>query len=330
MKFGAKPSHKRFGYIWGLNCDQIAYVTQASEGALIVQEGNEIKADILRENFQRIDEKLYVAFDSENLKKLEEKLSVPKTNFERTVHVQFELKHFYFNNLHKSLVLLPPKVISRIMPESTDFARVNIRHIPDHYRSAIKLNTCSADQLQALQTMVSCPSGGPPILVTGPFGTGKTRILATAAHYFIREGKTSGRPIRVLVCTQQQVSADSFLQIYIDLVAPKERDLSIVRLTGREQGPRNSKLKRWYKTVAHFRRDFERSSDSNESSFLIITTCQTSLNIADMFPHDQGFFTHILLDEGAQMREPEGVAPLCMAGKHTKIVIAGDQHQVRL
>ena len=325
-----KPSHKRFGYFWGLNCDRIAYITQASEGAVIVQGDIEIKADLLRENFQGIDEKLYVAFDQQNLKKLEDTLSVPKTNYERTVHVQFELKHFYFNNLHTSLKLLPPEVISRIMPEITDFNRVDPLHIPDHHRNAMKLGTCSADQLQALQTVVSCPSDGPPILITGPFGTGKTRILATVAHYFLREGKRGGRPIRILVCTQQQVSADAFLQMYINLVAPKERDLNIVRLTGREHGPRNFKLKRWYKTILHFRRDFDRSSDSNQSRFLIITTCQTSLKIADMFPHDRGFFTHILLDEGAQMREPEGVAPLCMASKYTKIVIAGDQHQVRL
>ena len=332
MKLDAKPSHKRFGYFLGLNCDRIAYISQASEGAVIVQGDTEIKADLLRENFQRIDEKLYVAFDLENLEKLEDTLSVPKTNYERTVHVQFELKHFYFNNLHKSLKLLPPEVISRIMPEITDFNRVDPLHIPDHHRNAMKLDTCSADQLEALQTVVSCPSDGPPILITGPFGTGKTRILATVAHYFLQVGRIGERPIRILVCTQQQVSADALLQMYIDLVhvVPKERDLNIVRLTGQDQHHRNFKLKRWYKTISHFRRDFDRSSDSNQSRFLIITTCQTSLKIADMFPHDHGFFTHILLDQGVQMREPEGVAPLCMAGKHTKIVIAGDEHQVRL
>ena len=294
---------------------------------MIVQGDIEIQADILMENFQRIDQQLYVAFDAQNLKQLEDTLSVPKTNYERTVHVQFEVKHFYFNNLHKSLKLLPAQVISRIMPKITDFTRVKPLPIPDHHRNAIKLHTCSADQLHALQTVVSCPSDGPPILITGPFGTGKTRILATIAHYFLREGRMKGHPIRILVCTQQQVSADAFLQMYIDLVVPKERDLHIVRLTDRQK---NFKLKTWCKSVFHFRRDFERSSDSNQSSFLIITTCQSSLKIADMFPHDHSFFTHILLDEGAQMREPEGVAPLCMAGKHTKIVIAGDQHQVRL
>jgi len=40
-------------------------------------------------------------------------------------------------------------------------------------------------------------------------------------------------------------------------------------------------------------------------------------------------FTHILIDEGAQSREPEAVAPLSLADKHTKIVIAGDHMQVK-
>ena len=39
-------------------------------------------------------------------------------------------------------------------------------------------------------------------------------------------------------------------------------------------------------------------------------------------------FTHILMDEGSQSREPEAIAPLCLADSSTKLVIAGDSHQV--
>ena len=41
-------------------------------------------------------------------------------------------------------------------------------------------------------------------------------------------------------------------------------------------------------------------------------------------------FTHILIDEGAQTREPETIAPLSMANCHTKIIIAGDNQQVHI
>ena len=43
---------------------------------------------------------------------------------------------------------------------------------------------------------------------------------------------------------------------------------------------------------------------------------------------EKGHFTHILLDEGAQSREPESIAPLCLADIDTKIIIVGDHKQV--
>ena len=324
MRCDAKPFHKRFGYLLDMNGDQIAYATQASEGVVIVQDGSIIKADILRENFHHIEERLYVAFDRENIPMLEKCLRISRDTCRRKVNVRFELKHSYFDSLHRSLNQLRLEVVSRILPEEEDFSQVDTQRvpIPRQYITSLQL---SPDQVQALQTIVSCPPKGPPVLIAGPFGTGKTRILATAAHYFLQQGRQ--RSVRVLVCTQQQVSADNFLQCYLDLMMPQLRDVFIVRLTT-EFAYRRHKLKRWYKTVAWLRKEFERSSDSRQRKFLIITTCQMSLLIIRILGRE--FFTHILLDEGAQMREPEGVAPLCMASKYTKIVIAGDQHQVRL
>ena len=323
MRYDAKPFHKRFGYLLDMNGDQIAYATQASKVAVIVQDGSKVKTDILQENFLHTEERLYVAFDKENVQMLEKCLHISRNTCRRMVSVRFELKHSYFDSLHRSLNQLRLEVISRILPEEEDFSKIGIQSvlIPRQYKTALEL---SPDQVHALQTIVSCPPKGPPVLIAGPFGTGKTRILATAAHYFLQQGR---RPVRVLVCTQQQVSADTFLQCYLDLMMPPLRDVYIVRLSP-EFGYRRQDLRRWYKTVAWLRKEFERSSDSRQRKFLIITTCQMALLIINILGRE--FFTHILLDEGAQMREPEGVAPLCMASKYTKIVIAGDQHQVRL
>ena len=321
LKFNPKPFHKRFGYLLGLDGDQIAYATQASEGAVIVHEGVEIKAEILTENFHHTDERLYLAFNLDNLKKLEIHFSITRDRYEGEVNVEFELKHFYFNNLHRSLELLSPKIISRLIPERDDFEEIDLLscNIPDSFRSGLNLGSCSPDQLHALETVISCPSDAPPILITGPFGTGKTQILATAVHYFVLDSKRTRHRVQVLVCTQQQVSADTFLKCYFKILAPQERDVQIIRLTT-EYSRRDPELSELnvYKTVKEFKR---RSGNS-----LIITTCQTCLHLAKTL--QRGSFTHILLDEGAQMREPEGIAPLCMADEHTRIVIAGDQHQV--
>ena len=94
-----------------------------------------------------------------------------------------------------------------------------------------------------------------------------------------------------------------------------------------DYGFKNPNLKRWYRTVAQFQSYIDKSSYRNRSNFLIVTPCLTALHLAKFIP--RGFFTHILLDEGAQTREPEAVAPLSMAGRNTKIVIAGDQNQAR-
>ena len=320
MTKGSKPFHKRFGYLLGLNGDQIAYATQASEGAFIVHEGVEIKVDVVRENYDHTEEKMYIALDRINLETLEKlkTLSVTKSQFTSPMKlkVEFELKHHYFNSLHTAVEQLSSEVIARIMPQEQEFMASHLQ-VPD----LCKYSTyCSEDQLNALQAIAACPSNGPPILVAGAFGTGKTRILAIAAHYIFQE-KSSKKPARVLVCTQQRASADTFLECYLNLMRPQVEEIYLIR----DYGYTNPNLKRWYRTVMQFESYIERSSYRNRSNFLIITPCLTALHLAKFLPH--GFFTHILLDEGAQTREPEAVAPLSMAGRNTKIVIAGDQNQ---
>ena len=321
MKKESNRSHRRFGYLVGLNGDQIAYATQASEGAFIVHEGTEIKVNVLMENFNHVEERMYIALDKDNLDKLEKlkTLSVSKAPFKShlKLKVEFELKHSYFNNLHVAVERLSPEVIARIVPEVQTFATNRQIRVPEYERY------CSEDQLNALQAIATCPSNGPPIVIAGAFGTGKSHILAIAARYFQKE--KSNQPARVLVCTQQRTSADTFLDCYLSLMDPQEEEVYQIR---GPYGARNPKLEPWYRSVSEFRSYIERSSYRNRSKFLIITTCMTALQLAKIVPH--GFFTHILLDEGAQMREPEAIAALSMAGKNTKIVIAGDQNQASM
>lgn len=259
LRSDPKPFHRRFGYLLGLDGDQIAYATQASERAVIVSESVEINADILKENFHHTDEKLYLAFNVENVKKLEIYYSVTKVYCEREVYVEFELKHFYFDNLHKSLKNLSPEIISRAMPERSDFKEIDPASavIPTSLKDALNLDSCSTDQLNALKTVLSCPSNAPPVLITGPFGTGKTQILATAAHYFILDSQRSGHPAHVLVCTQQQVSADTFLKCYLKVLPRREKDVQIIRLTT-EYSRRDPELSGLYKTVREFEKSFQR------------------------------------------------------------------------
>jgi hypothetical protein len=323
--FNMKPYHKRFGYLCVLNDDKIACATQASEGVVIVHEGHKIRAEILRDNFFHREQRLYIAFDKKNVDMLETYLSLPRSSFVKELNVDFELKHSYFNNLHKAVNQLSPKVIARLIPEKCDFVKVHIQRgtISKRYKNVLKLSECSYDQWWALQMMLSCPSHGPPVLISGPFGTGKTRILAIAVHSFFEQSKNTAQPARILVCTQQHTSADTFLDFYTNIDQTR-RNVYIVRLVDNRRY--RNPMRKWVVTLDNLVKTLQRNPRLNQSRLLIVTTCLTSFHLTKTFP--PGFFTHILLDEGALMREPEGIAPLAMAGSNTKVVIAGDKNQV--
>jgi len=63
-------------------------------------------------------------------------------------------------------------------------------------------------QLPALKNMMDCDTSV-PFLVTGPFGTGKTRLLATAAVNFLLNYNS-----HVLTCTSHIHSADACIDSY--------------------------------------------------------------------------------------------------------------------
>ena len=319
-KASLRPMLRHFGYLLGLNGDQIAYATQASEGAFIMHEGQKVEVQILRENYSYADERLYIALDEINFEILEKSniISVSNTIFQSQVKlkVEFELKHSYFNSLHSSVERLSPEIIARILPQEQDFGTNRHLQTPRLHQYS---QHCSEDQLNALQAVATCPTSGPPILIVGAFGTGKTYLLAVTAHNILEESKKSSR---LLVCTHHRASADTFLECYLKLMKPQGEEIYLIR----DYDFKNPHLKKWYCTVAQFQSYIEKSSNHNRSNFLIITSYLTALQLAKVTP--QEFFTHIFLDEGAQTREPEAVAPLCIAGRNTKIVIAGDQNQV--
>ena len=330
----AKIVHKRFGYLEGMKGDQVVYATQASEAVTLrfIKSNNHVRtveADILLESFHRADNRLYIAFDSYNAIKLQECLHISKEKWKEyhkweSIQFHFEIKHSYFQSLHKAVNKLSSDVIAKLLPEEEDFDQnFQLRRIPfpSHY-SYLKLDK---HQLKALQAAVFCKATA-PVLIAGPFGTGKTRLLAVATHYFLEECQ---RPaVRVLVCAHHQASADTFMECYFGLMITDPKypwKVNLTRLISESHHHITHEYSRWYKTIEQFEK-MRNSKTFHDSRVLIITTFLTSLRLIEKF--EPGYFTHILLDEGAQSREPEAVAPLCLANKDTKVIIAGDHYQV--
>ncbi|XP_064395058.1 uncharacterized protein LOC135342289 isoform X2 [Halichondria panicea] len=298
--------YRRYGYLENINGDQVAYATQSSQGSIYILNLGQVnicKADILQDNYSYTEEKLYIGFEAQEEQKLQRK--VVNVDFtQMRVVVKFMLKHSYFQNLKSCVSKAAVPIIHKIVPNPRTFSQepIDIQINLKRYKTL-----CSPDQLDALQAILTCSPQGPPNIIVGSFGTGKTRILAMAASCFFTEARVKQQPARILVCTQQRESVDNFYDHYQNLMAGKEDDIEVIILKDRG--------------FKHFDSRFL----GMQQNHLVMSTCMMVHELV----RDLGdrFFTHILIDEGAQMREPEAIAPLSLAHPGTtKIVIAGDQH----
>ena len=245
------------------------------------------------------------------------------------INIQFVLKHSYFANNHRSLENLCPSVISKLVPRKEDL-ELSLKQIGRIRMPPIDLLTLDKEyQFLALQKILGCSSNA-IFLVIGPFGTGKTRLLATAAYNILKQPNT-----RVLICTSHIQSADSYIDDYFGPMVEKKmmQEVNPVRLM------LSSRLDVHHGKERKYNYDFTPDSlsatpgSSGVKSFqdllqsrLVVATFLSTIRLRSFNPQP---YTHILIDEGAQTREPEAVAPLGLANEHTKIIIAGDHMQVK-
>ena len=309
MKFGIKDKYKYryhlYAYLDGVSSDNLAYINQASFSATLT---------ISKDSREEYTADVYVSKHNKRLILAFKKTSkAPSQNC--TVEVAFNLKESYFNDLLNSVRNLNPGLISRIVLSSVSFR--GLHDTACNMKNFVSY--CSAEQLNALEIMASRPSSSPPILLHGSFGTGKSRLLALSVHYF-QSCQTKQHPVRVLACTQQRISADKFLEYYDKVwVEPKKGKVYVIREYALDQ------VDHCYRHLYFTSRDFENGKLYNCDNLLLITTCLTAPHLSFL---PQGYFSHIFIDEGSLMREPEAVAPLFLADAQTKIVIAGDSNQV--
>ena len=237
------------------------------------------------------------------------------TSHPRTVPVCFIVKHTYFKKLHNSLARISLNMVSRLIPSCLNSKNKKLPRI--RYPASKNLRLDKEYQVLALKKMMACDNSA-PFLLTGPFGTGKTRILAAAAINFLK------RPAnRVLICTSHLQSADAYIDNYFGPMADNctlPHNVNPIRLVIKDDYKYFGKYGNLVKNI-HNRQD----QYPIRYSRLIITTFPTAPQLSDL---NVKSFTHILIDEGAQTREPETIAPLGLANDKTKIVIAGDHLQV--
>ena len=326
-----------------LDDDKISYATQASEGTLVLslpgeQSGQtvQVEGDIIRHSY--LYNNITVGFSKNMVDELHRNLpflEIRQNKF-KDVHVKFILKYSYFDSLHDAVEKIPDEVVQKILPLSTkDFPlaneeqQVDLRVFPQ-LRDTINLDLFNrketeaeekkvqipGSQMKALHKILSAESSGPPVLIAGSFGSGKTRVLARAAFQVLKNNKSA----KVLICVHHQASADALITNYFGVMKEQGWHCGhMVRLIPIKEDNRNSRYHRTVSQIKNIQKD-------SQTFRLVITTSLTSLHLREKLGNSH--FTHIFIDEGAQTREPETIAPLCLANKNTKIVIAGDHKQV--
>ena len=234
----------------------------------------------------------------------------------RPVYVHFEINHNYFDGLHKAVDCLNHIAIRKLFPSKRFLEGATTdRWLNYKQRAAIKEFTLDTEyQMNALQRMISSDPRV-PFLVMGPFGTGKTRILAAAASALLCDPKS-----HILICTYQHQCADSIYK----MLYKKYRN-NVMRLVPNQ-------------TIARFVRYGEDGVmplnkvqlDNLARKWVVVTTFLTATNLRrkERESGKQLNFSHILIDEGAQAREPESLGALAVVKQETKVVIVGDHKQV--
>ncbi|XP_074144959.1 LOW QUALITY PROTEIN: 3'-5' exoribonuclease HELZ2 [Sminthopsis crassicaudata] len=232
------------------------------------------------------------------------------------MEIQFQIDKTIFGIWHQAIDALQDDRL--VAPDVPACSLPSLKPPPQELRGNPK-------QKQAISFITGTASGlsrVPPLLIYGPFGTGKTYTLAMATLEVIKQPNT-----KVLICTHTNSAADIYIREYFHAYVTAGHPEAVpLRVKNPE-----SFLNQTDPTTLQY---CCLSSDGRSFCFptqeklkqhrIVITT--TTLSRSLCVP--SGFFSHILIDEAAQMLECEAIIPLAYATQKTRIVLAGDHMQI--
>ena len=230
------------------------------------------------------------------------------------VKVEFKFSRNFFNTMHDALTNLSPEAIKKVFPLSSPY---NPPENPIHPKSRLLISLDEDFQMPALKAILHCPPSV-PFLLTGPFGTGKTRVIASAANE-IAAASAGGR---ILICVHHHQTANGYVNDYFGPMLRKRRPNMphVARLIGSQRRiPESSAYRHLYK-LPH---DLPKVKNT-----IVVSTYTTAALLKKETSFKPGDFAYIFLDEAAQALEPEAIIPLQLANNNTRVVLAGDHLQV--
>ena len=325
LSYEGKEKYVQFGCISSSDGDTLAYAKQASEASSItISDSCCVCAKHVQAKlpFTVDPNSIMIAFNKKQYQKL------AKTQCKFRAKVEFHIQELYFNILCSSLNNLPNEVIQKLNPSKEVFSSYKPEEFFPVSKPLFKNIELDAHaQISALYLILKS-SPDLPVLIAGSFGTGKTRLLARAAFEILKR-----RNCRVLICAHHQSSVDTFVNYFGEMKHVKNNKfwaINMIRVIPNDSY--QSSTRELYKDYNIFRSKYDLAMKDLINCQLVLTTFNTAASLFQKLqPNEvqrQGFFTDILIDEGAQVREPEMVGALAWAGAQTKLVIAGDHYQV--
>ncbi|XP_052786860.1 uncharacterized protein LOC128222086 isoform X3 [Mya arenaria] len=244
-----------------------------------------------------------------------------ETKQTRNFEVQLQLNRIRLCEMHKAVDELQNLEI--VFPNSVSSCDVDASITDnDHFQNDLSLKTCNDNQYIAIIKAASVPKKlSPPLLLVGPFGTGKTFTLAQAAKVVIQQDGT-----RVLICTHSNSEADIYVEDYFHPYCKDNHpEAKPLRIYYQHRWPNTvSKTVRQY--CLQEGHSFRKPRREDILRHRIVVTTFSTAKMLTEFPED--LFTHIYLDEAAQVLECEALIPLSKATQSTRVVLAGDQMQM--
>ncbi|XP_070570176.1 probable helicase with zinc finger domain [Ptychodera flava] len=187
-------------------------------------------------------------------------------------------------------------------------------------------------QLLAARLVIErTPGISNPLIIYGPFGTGKTFTIAMSIQQLVNAQPDA----RMLVCTVSNSAADLYITEYIDkMVSDGCTLLRPLRIYARHRRvqtipPVVAKYCQLQEVTGGYKEvRMPTTDDVNQIKdySVVVTTLSSSMILKRIGL--EGHFTHIFIDEAGQALETEAIMPLTLAGENTKIILAGDHRQM--
>ncbi|XP_016910827.1 probable helicase with zinc finger domain [Apis cerana] len=245
-------------------------------------------------------------------------------NTDLQVQVQFLLNRLPFCEWHKTVDSLPDIGLVFLNKAHMDMKEINFLDLLGRDAVNFRFSLLNVEQKKALAAITAPDKiSMPPVLLLGPFGTGKTFTIAQALRYLL----TKSSEYKILLCTHSNSAADLYVKEFFDVWYKFEKipRLKPVRIyyKGRAKNTVHPVVQEY--SLMKKNGTFRNPTDEDlRDCGLIVTTlatssCLTSLNLS---------FTHIVIDEAAQALECEVLIPLSLVTPQTRLVLAGDQMQL--